>query len=635
MKSDKIKWLESIFNNTNSWAGVLDLEGRVLDANNVAMKFINIKIDDIYGKYLWETPWWKDPNENEEIKKEREPERQRVISAVKRAAKGECVSFEIVHVRRTGEYTCFEFTIEPLRNEKGEIIYLLPRGTDISEKKKLGEILDKSKHAFKTIFEKVGDANLLIKDGTIVDCNEAAVALFKVKSKDELLGKLLLEFAPHKQADGGLSKIAEKSIFERVEQADSIRYEWLNKDANGCLFFTENTIAKIELNEESFIYITKRDISERKAYEKELKNIGFYDKLTGLYNRYYYEEELNRIEIGKRKYVGVAVFDINGLKLTNDTLGHSAGDELIIAAGECIKATSRGICFMARIGGDEFVLLTYSRSRKNLDTVIEEIYENINWFNESSKTIILSVSVGTAICSNQSKIRLSIKEADEKMYRVKRETKSEIRNLLCKSWVNSLILRGILSEVRVKRLAFTVLWFSGKLGFTEDECKIMETFSRFHDVGLVAVPDKIILKEETLTEDEFAELKKHPEIGYRLAIESDDMRNFADWILKHHERWDGKGYPYGLVGENIPLSCRILSLADAYEAMISDCSFRCAITWQKALQDIKKWAGFQFDPILSEKFIKFVKDELNNNPDESTEIHRALVGDCDRSSSWR
>ena len=101
-------------------------------------------------------------------------------------------------------------------------------------------------------------------------------------------------------------------------------------------------------------------------------------------------------------------------------------------------------------------------------------------------------------------------------------------------------------------------------------------------------------------------MKKHPGIGYRIAMTSHDLRPIAEYILSHHERWDGKGYPQGLVGKDIPLFCRILAIADAYDAMISDRSYRKALSKEKAIREIIENSGTQFDPGIVEIFLQLI-----------------------------
>ena len=135
----------------------------------------------------------------------------------------------------------------------------------------------------------------------------------------------------------------------------------------------------------------------------------------------------------------------------------------------------------------------------------------------------------------------------------------------------------------------------------------MKLFAKFHDIGKVGISDAILFKPGALDEVEREEMRRHSEIGYRIALSSVDLLHIAEWILRHHEWWDGSGYPIGLVGSDIPLECRILSIVDAYDAMTSDRPYRKAMSAAKAIAELRKFAGIQFDPDLLEPFCRVLQ----------------------------
>ena len=141
------------------------------------------------------------------------------------------------------------------------------------------------------------------------------------------------------------------------------------------------------------------------------------------------------------------------------------------------------------------------------------------------------------------------------------------------------------------------------MGIPHDELDKLKLLSMLHDVGKVGVSDQILKKPGKLTEEEWEEMRKHPEIGYRIAMSSPDFANVAEYILAHHERWDGRGYPRGLSGENIPILSRILSVVDAYDAMTQDRVYHKAISHEEAMEEIRRGAGTQFDPRVVEAFV--------------------------------
>ncbi|HRX21272.1 MAG TPA: HD-GYP domain-containing protein, partial [Syntrophomonadaceae bacterium] len=150
-----------------------------------------------------------------------------------------------------------------------------------------------------------------------------------------------------------------------------------------------------------------------------------------------------------------------------------------------------------------------------------------------------------------------------------------------------------------------------KLGLTERNIVDLRLFAQFHDIGKVGLPDRILFKPESLTQEERKEMQRHSEIGHRIALSAPDLVHIADWILKHHEWWDGSGYPLGLVRYDIPLECRILSVADAYDAMTSNRPYRQALSKEEAVAELKRCSGIQFDPFVLEQFIEMLEESQN------------------------
>lgn len=139
----------------------------------------------------------------------------------------------------------------------------------------------------------------------------------------------------------------------------------------------------------------------------------------------------------------------------------------------------------------------------------------------------------------------------------------------------------------------------------------IETTGLLHDIGKIAIPEKILRKPGKLTDEEFEVIKKHPELGENLVNGIEKLKIISNWLKYHHERYDGKGYPDGLIGEQIPISSRIIAIADTYDAMTSSRSYRPALTHEDAINEIKRCSGSQFDPNLAEIFIS-ISDEINS-----------------------
>lgn len=156
------------------------------------------------------------------------------------------------------------------------------------------------------------------------------------------------------------------------------------------------------------------------------------------------------------------------------------------------------------------------------------------------------------------------------------------------------------------RLQDLVVPLARAISMPDSAISALRLFAKFHDIGKVAISDSILMKPTSLTKKETRKIRRHSEIGHRIAMLSPDLAPIADWILKHHEWWDGSGYPLGLKGEEIPLECRILSICDAYDAMTSDRPYRKAMTREMAVEELKRCSGKQFDPELVHIFAEII-----------------------------
>ena len=172
--------------------------------------------------------------------------------------------------------------------------------------------------------------------------------------------------------------------------------------------------------------------------------------------------------------------------------------------------------------------------------------------------------------------------------------------------------RDHITEGHADRLSVMLEEMGRCRGLPSSAVADLRLFAKFHDMGKVGIPDSILKKPGRLTPDEMKIMQQHCEIGFRIAKASIDLEPISDWILKHHENWDGSGYPLGLAGEAIPLQCRILSIVDAYDAMTSDRPYRKAMTKKDAIEELLRCSGSQFEPELVDSFLSLL---ANNESD--------------------
>jgi diguanylate cyclase (GGDEF)-like protein/PAS domain S-box-containing protein len=361
------------------------------------------------------------------------------------------------------------------------------------------------------------------------------------------------------------------------------------------------------------------DITDLKLGEEKLKYLSLHDSLTGLYNRIYFEEEISRIEKGRYDTVGILSCDVDGLKLVNDTLGHHQGDRLLIAAARVIRECFREGDLVARIGGDEFSILLPDTTESAVENACQRIQEAVAGYNGTNPQLPLSISVGFAINHGVYRnLKDLFKEADNHMYRKKLYGTKSVRSTIVKTLINTLKTRDHTAENHIIRLEKLLAGIAAFIGLPESTKSDLSLLAKFHDIGKVAIADAILFKEGPLTPEEWTEMKRHCEIGYHIALSAPELVPIADWILKHHEWWNGQGYPLGIEGEEIPVECRLLAIAETYEALTSASSYQKTYSHSEAVVELRRHSGKQFDPKLLESFLQMLEiPSLASEPNET------------------
>jgi diguanylate cyclase (GGDEF)-like protein/PAS domain S-box-containing protein len=358
------------------------------------------------------------------------------------------------------------------------------------------------------------------------------------------------------------------------------------------------------------IVSSNRDITNRKRLEEQFKFQSERDPITGLYNRNYFEKQMARFIGHTTDNVGLLTCDLDGLKYVNDTLGHETGDQLLSNTAKLIQRCFAGKGVIARIGGDEFAVIFLDASDGKMEEARALLKEAVETYNCTHAKIPICLSVGTAVAGPTLSVAGLFKEADNSMYREKLHSRHSSRSSVVQALKKALEVRDFVTEGHASRLKELSVQLAKMCNLPDYKLTDLRLFAEFHDIGKVGIPDHILFKAGPLTTEEMNIMKSHCEIGHRIAVSSPDLEPIADWILKHHEWWNGKGYPMGLTEYNIPLECRILAIVDAYDAMTNDRPYRKAISVDAALAEIKKCAGKQFDPELAEKFLLILQPSL-------------------------
>ncbi len=402
----------------------------------------------------------------------------------------------------------------------------------------------------------------------------------------------------------------ERGLARQSSETVPMRYEFKIITKTGQEIWLDYSAGVTRVDGKTMVIGVAYDISERKQYEDKIEYMSFHDKLTGLYNRAFFEEELKRLDTRRQLPLSIILGDVNGLKLVNDALGHEHGDGLLQIVAAILKSCCREEDILARWGGDEFVLLLPDTTEKAAINICTRIRESCEKYKDFS--IAISISLGH---SSKESPDISLKEvlkiAEDRMYRNKLLESQSIRSSFINSLEKTLWSRSHETQEHCHRLRHMALQLGHLIELDHSEIDDLVLLATLHDIGKIAIPNSILDKPSGLSEGEWESIKKHPEIGYRIALSSPEMAPIADAILAHHERWDGRGYPLNLRGHDIPKISRIVSIADAYDVMMNGRPYRQAISREEALAEIQRCAGTQFDPDIVLKFVELMSRYTN------------------------
>ncbi|MHB1316043.1 MAG: HD domain-containing phosphohydrolase [Christensenellales bacterium] len=348
-----------------------------------------------------------------------------------------------------------------------------------------------------------------------------------------------------------------------------------------------------------------RDFSERKEKQRRIEYLSYHDQLTGLYNRTFFEEEIKRLDVKRNIPLSFVYADVNGLKIINDAFGHENGDKLIQKVADVFKKECRADDIIARTGGDEFVILLPKTDAEYVEKIVKRIKEKITQIKIND--IFVSVSLGWETKRDVNQLSLEVlKSAENYMYQKKILNRSNNRNGIIKAILTVLFQKCPREEAHSRRVSMFCERIGKAFKLSADDIKELGTAGELHDIGKISVDEAILNNDRDLNEMEWHQIKQHPETGYRLLGATSEFFNIAEYVFAHHERWDGKGYPKGLKGESIHWKARVIAVADAYDAMTCERSYRKSMSNEEAIEEIRRNSGTQFDPEIARVFIEEV-----------------------------
>jgi len=560
---------------------------------DIPTKFVSANIDqygykpeDFYNGDL--SDYWEfvHPDDRNRVKKEVYLARQ----------VGETFSHRYRIVTRCGQSRWVEERIlydkenDLIVNEKGIII-------DITEQKLLEEQLERSKERYQRIFE---NSSVIIFTMALEGKINAINKMFR-----RTLGYNLEDIKNH-DIRNILYDPKDLSLILNLGKEfidESYDIEVICKDGKiKTLNVSTNIIDSID--EE--IEIVAVDISEKKVDEQKIRFLSYHDKLTNVYNRAYFDEVIEGLDRRSCYPFSIIVGDMNGLKVLNDHYGHKKGDKLLQDMAEICVKSCRENDVVCRIGGDEFAIVCPNTNEKGAIAICDRIRELCL---ETEVDLIGNPSIALGYSTKLDKdttIDEVFKQADNNMYRNKMTYSKSTTGMFLNSLQTMLEQCNFEDDEHSESVVSYAIILGKELNLASSLMDDLRIVAKLHDIGKIGVPNHILNKPSSLSADEYELVKGHAYFGYSILKAAPTTINVADYILHHHEWYDGNGYPDGIKGEQIPVLSRIISIVDAYVVMTHDAPYRKAMKKEAAIEELRTCAGTQFDPNLVMTFLRLL-----------------------------
>ncbi len=349
---------------------------------------------------------------------------------------------------------------------------------------------------------------------------------------------------------------------------------------------------------------------ERKNNELEnkikvIEYLSFHDQLTGLNNRRLFEQQLNEFNDSNCFPVHVIVAHVNSLKIINDSFGHEVGDKLLLEYVNVLKSTSIDLKYVSRTSGNEFAILIPSTPSEVVENFLADLSAKCK--NREINGLTLSVSFGLAtLKENHKSIYEILRDAEESMNHNKLYDEPGRRDKTIKIINSTLQEKNPREQLHSERVAKYCEDIAREIGLSSSQQEIISNAGLLHDIGKIGIPEELLNNPGKLTAEEFNVISKHPEIGYRILSSAGDMNDISEMVLAHHERCDGTGYPKNLKCDEIPLGAKIIAVADSFDAMTSDRSYRKGLPVEIAIEELVSCGGTQFDAEIVDIFVNKV-----------------------------
>ena len=426
----------------------------------------------------------------------------------------------------------------------------------------------------------------------------------------------------------GIKSIA---VYPLVAKEDSIGVMAVDSFSDFVHFPPEEVETMTAISRQVAVLIENARLHER------VQQQAIADPLTGLYNHRHLHERLEQ-EIARagrsRRRVALLMMDVDNLKLINDTYGHQVGDEALRLLGSVLRSSCRAEDIVGRYGGDEFMVILPEADATEAGRAAERIQANLaaRCLEAEGKDVCAPVRLSMGVAcypSDATVLHKLVDAADSALYRSKQRgggrittARGGVEELMpadstafgaMQGLVAALVQKEPFTREHVGDVAKYSVLVAAALGLSDKKQNILRRAGWVHDVGKIAVPDRVILKPGPLDEEERKLIRQHVEFSETILRGIDHLADVVPTVAAHHEWFDGNGYPRRLKGRRIPVTARILSIADAYSAMTNNRPYRQAMSREQAVEELRRGSGTQFDPEMVEAFIQVLEAEAQES----------------------
>jgi diguanylate cyclase (GGDEF)-like protein/PAS domain S-box-containing protein len=497
---------------------------------------------------------------------------------------------------KNGEVKWVEEWVIHERDDRGKLIHEKGIIRDITESVIISEKLKESESRYKELFD---NASALIwtfkEDGQLTSYNKSFAEMMGISFNNS--GHSIERFLSKTTT----TKMGNQSVFAYFLEHINTRIEIEMVNQAGATVAIELHTRIVYKNDQiDELQAVGNDVTDKKLAEAKIKFLTEHDTLTGLHNRLYFDRKLNKLENEDVHNLSIIIGDINGLKMVNDAFGHKMGDQMLMEVSKVLMAIfNKEGDVISRLSGDEFAIITQTRNIPAKIDAIQSACQMLVQF-----PFVVDISLGYAIRKKMTQSLDSIfREADHQMYRNKLRRTKKIKMNMIESLKAQLEAKSIETAMHSERMTGLAEKMGKFLNLNAAVIEELMLATSMHDIGMVSVDKRIVMKSGKLSQEEFKEIMKHSEIGYHLLVATPSLAGIGEYVLAHHENFDGSGYPQGLKGIEIPLLSRIIAVIDSYEAMTHDRPYRKAMSHEAAVHDLMAQSGKKYDPNLVIAFI--------------------------------